>query len=224
MASSMSYFIFGRIPPPLFPVIHRLILLPESFHGAFLRLVIKPVSDKIPSMKCLSLLLFLILVSGCISTIQSQAPPTGPVTGSVYFPPQGGETEAIVRELDKAQNSILVQGYSFFSAPVTQALVGAQEKGVNVQILIDHSSLSRQSTGMDILAKASIPIKIESAKAADQNKVIIIDGETVITESPKFTKSGENLLVIRHKAIAEKYIKNWKEHAGHSEPYVVRDK
>jgi len=105
-----------------------------------------------------------------------------------------------------------------------QTLVGASKRGVNVQILMDDSSLSRQSTGIDILAKAGIPIKLDTAPAITQSKVMIIDGETVITESPKLTQSGENLLVIRHKAMAEQYIKNWKEHAGNSKPYVVRDK
>ena len=181
-------------------------------------LVKKVASDKITSMKPLLFLLFLILIGGCISTTQLQ----GPVTGGVFFPPKGEETVAIVKELDKAQNSILVQGYSFFPAPVTQALVSAQKRGVNVQILMDDSSLSKQSTVIDILAKAGIPIKLDTAPAIAQSKVMIIDGETVITESPKFTQSGENLLVIRHKAMAEKYIKTWKEHAGYSKPYVGR--
>jgi len=29
-----------------------------------------------------------------------------------------------------------------------------------------------------------------------------------------------NLLIIKDKALAEKYTANWKEHAGHSEKYV----
>jgi len=56
---------------------------------------------------------------------------------------------------------------------------------------------------------------------------MIIDGETVITVSFNFTKAAEeknaeNLLVIRDKALAEKYTKNWQEHSGHSEAYMGR--
>ena len=59
------------------------------------------------------------------------------------------------------------------------------------------------------------------------NKDIIIDGETVITGSFNFTKqaeekNAENLLVIRDKALAEKYVENWKAHAEHSESYAGR--
>jgi phosphatidylserine/phosphatidylglycerophosphate/cardiolipin synthase-like enzyme len=56
---------------------------------------------------------------------------------------------------------------------------------------------------------------------------MIIDGETVITGSFNFTKAAEennveNLLVIRDKNLAERYIKNWQEHAQHSEVYTGR--
>jgi phosphatidylserine/phosphatidylglycerophosphate/cardiolipin synthase-like enzyme len=53
---------------------------------------------------------------------------------------------------------------------------------------------------------------------------MILDGQTVITGSFNFTssaeeKNAENLLVIKDKALAERYAKNWLEHDRHSEPY-----
>ncbi len=61
------------------------------------------------------------------------------------------------------------------------------------------------------------------------NKIVIIDGQTVITGSFNFTraaeeKNAENLLVIRDKALAAKDLENWKEHAWHSEGYAGRGK
>jgi phosphatidylserine/phosphatidylglycerophosphate/cardiolipin synthase-like enzyme len=55
-------------------------------------------------------------------------------------------------------------------------------------------------------------------------KVIVLDGETVITGSFNFTKAveeknAENLLIIRDKAIADRYTAKWQQHAGHSEAY-----
>jgi phosphatidylserine/phosphatidylglycerophosphate/cardiolipin synthase-like enzyme len=178
-------------------------------------------------MKRFSLLLFLFLASGCTSAFQPLRP--APVTGSIYFPPRGEETEAILRELTKARNSILVQSFSLFSPPVAEALVSAQERGVNVQILLDKRPPDELYIANGIFVNVGISIKIDSAHAIGQNKVMIIDGETIITGSFNFTKAAEdknavNLLVIRDKATAEKYIKNWQEHAGHSEPYVVKGK
>jgi len=52
---------------------------------------------------------------------------------------------------------------------------------------------------------------------------MIIDEETVITESFNFTKAAqdhnaENFLVIKDKELAAKYMENWKRHRNHSEP------
>jgi phosphatidylserine/phosphatidylglycerophosphate/cardiolipin synthase-like enzyme len=68
-------------------------------------------------------------------------------------------------------------------------------------------------------------VKIDSVHAIAHNKVIVIDGETVITGSFNFTKAAEennaeNLLIINDKKLAEQYIKNWQKHAQHSEVYV----
>ena len=56
---------------------------------------------------------------------------------------------------------------------------------------------------------------------------MIIDGESVNTGSFNFTraaeeKNAENLLIIKDKSLADKYIKDWEDHAGHSEIYVGR--
>ena len=72
-------------------------------------------------------------------------------------------------------------------------------------------------------------VKIDSEHAIAHNKVMVIDGETVITGSFNFTKAAEennaeNLLVIRDRTLAERYTKNWQEHAQHSEVYVGRAK
>ncbi len=72
-----------------------------------------------------------------------------------------------------------------------------------------------------------IPVRIDDKHAIAHNKVIIIDGEVVITGSFNCTKSAEqsnaeNLLIIRDKALAQKYTKNWEAHAQHSEVYEGR--
>ena len=43
----------------------------------------------------------------------------------VYFSPKGGCTEAIVNQIDHAKSEILVQAYSFTSAPIAKALTTA---------------------------------------------------------------------------------------------------
>ena len=144
---------------------------------------------------------------------------------SVYFSPDGGATDAIVSELDKAQKTVLVQAYSFTSAPIAKALSEAHKRGVDVQVILDKSQVTQKYSSADFLSHAGIPTWIDSAHSIAHNKVMIVDGKTVITGSFNFTKAAEeknaeNLLILNDKKLAERYIENWKEHKEHSEPYV----
>jgi len=123
-----------------------------------------------------------------------------PIT--VYFSPKGGCTEAIIQELDKAQKSVLVQAYSFTSAPIAEALLNARKRGVKVEVILDKSQRKEKYSSADFLAHSGINTLIDSAHAIAHNTIMIIDGETVITGSFNFTKAAEeknagNLLVIR---------------------------
>jgi len=168
------------------------------------------------------LLPFLVILA-----FASSVPAQEKLTWSVYFSPKGGCTDAIIKELDNAKISILVQAYSFTSAPIAKALLIALKRGVKVEVILDKSQRTEKYSSADFLVNSGIPTKIDGAHAIAHNKVMIIDGENVITGSFNFTraaeeKNAENLLVIRDKALAQKYTKNWEDHAGHSEIYVGR--
>ena len=156
-------------------------------------------------------------------------PQEKPPTWEVYFSPHGGCTDAIVRELDKAKSTILVQAYTFTSAPSAKALLNAHKKGVKVEVILDKSQRTQKYSSATFLYNSGIPVKIDAQHAIAHNKVMVIDGETVITGSFNFTKAAEennaeNLLVISDKKLAERYTKNWQEHAQHSEVYAGREK
>ena len=90
---------------------------------------------------------------------------------------------------------------------------------------MDKSQRTEKYSSATFFFNAGIPVKIDAQHAIAHNKVMVIDGETVITGSFNFTKAAEennaeNLLVIRDKKLAERYIENWKEHEKHSEVYV----
>jgi len=148
-------------------------------------------------------------------------------TLDVYFSPRGGATFAIRQALDNAKSSVLVQAYSFTSAPIAEALVRAHRRGVKVKVLLDKSQKTEKYSSADFLANAGIPTKIDAAHAIAHNKVMIIDKEIVITGSFNFSKAAEesnaeNLLVIRDKELASRYIENWQLHHEHSESYRAR--
>ena len=128
-------------------------------------------------------------------------PQEKPPTWEVYFSPHGGCTDAIIRELNKAKSTILIQAYSFTSAPIAKALLNAHKRGVKVEVILDKSQRTQKYSSATFLYNPGIPVKIDAQHAIAHNKVMIIDGETVITGSFNFTKAAEennaeNLLVI----------------------------
>jgi phosphatidylserine/phosphatidylglycerophosphate/cardiolipin synthase-like enzyme len=145
----------------------------------------------------------------------------------VCFSPGGGCTEEIVDQIDNAKSEILIQAYSFTSAPIAKALVNAHKKGIHVEIILDKSNKSKKYSAGDFTAHMGVATYIDSKHAIAHNKIIIIDKETVITGSFNFTKAAEeknaeNLLIIRNKKLAEIYIDNWNMHKNHSNPYLGR--
>ena len=145
----------------------------------------------------------------------------------VYFSPRGGCTEAIVSTISQAKTEILVQAYSFTSAPIAKALVDAHKRGVHVQIILDRSQRKERYTSADFTAHAGIPTYIDAGHSIAHNKVMIIDKGVVITGSFNFTKiaagnNAENLLVLQSKELARGYIENWQRHKEHSEVYKGR--
>ena len=108
-----------------------------------------------------------------------------------------------------------------------KGLLDAHKRGVKVEVILDKSQKTDQYSSATFFYNAGIPVKIDSQHAITHNKVMIIDGETVITGSFNFTKAAEEnnaetLLIIHDKKLSERYIKNCQEYAGHSEIYLGR--
>jgi len=155
----------------------------------------------------------------CAELILSNTP------AQIYFSPRGGCTEAIVMEIETAKSEVLVQAYSFTSAPIAQALTLIFKKGVKVQVILDESQKAEKYTSATFLRNAGIPVYIDAKHAIAHNKVIIIDRATLITGSFNFTKAAEeknaeNLLILRNKDLARQYLENWERHREHSERYA----
>jgi len=174
-----------------------------------------------------SRLLFWIALTLVLSThdlYAEQFKATG--TLDVYFSPNGGATEAIIKEIDLAKKEILIQAYSFTSKPIAKALVGARKRGIKIEAVLDKSQRKEKYTSADFVAHAGISTYIDSSHAIAHNKIIIIDRNTLITGSFNFTKAAEeknaeNMLIIKgNRSLVDRYISNFEEHKKHAEGYL----
>lgn len=162
------------------------------------------------------LLLALLLLPLCARAI--------PADVEVYFSPNGGCTAAIVREIDAAKETIHLPAYSFTSAPIAKALTDAHKRGVTVIAILDKSNRTGKYSAASFLAHAGIPTFIDDRHAIQHNKVILIDGRTVITGSFNFSKAAEennaeNLLIIQSPVLFAEYLADWENHLAHSKKF-----
>ena len=133
-------------------------------------------------------------------------------------------TNTVVDVLSSAKKTVIVQAYNFTSEDIAKALIAAHKRGVDVQIVGDRSVPTERSSQGQACVDAGIKVLIDKKHHIAHNKVIVVDGDVVITGSFNWTESAENnnaenLLVIRSDKIAAIYTANWKVHAEHSEPF-----
>jgi phosphatidylserine/phosphatidylglycerophosphate/cardiolipin synthase-like enzyme len=144
---------------------------------------------------------------------------------SVWFSPDGGCTAAIVAKIRSARKTIEVQAYSFTSTDIAHALADAKARGVKVRVILDKSNEERKYGASAFIVANGVSVWIDAKHEITHNKVMILDGATVITGSFNFihqaeVENAENLLVIEGKPkLAAAYEKNFETHLAHSKPY-----
>lgn len=148
-------------------------------------------------------------------------------TIQVAFTPGDDAVKLIVQALDGAKKQVLVQAYSFTSRPIARALINAQRRGVDVQLIADREQIEKTDHNrIAEIAAGGVATFIDAEHQSAHNKVMVIDNgsadATVITGSYNFTnaaqyKNAENLLIIRgDKALTDAYARNWQRHRPHS--------
>jgi phosphatidylserine/phosphatidylglycerophosphate/cardiolipin synthase-like enzyme len=144
---------------------------------------------------------------------------------SVYFSPRGGCEAAVVSQINGAAQTVDVQAYSFTSNRIAHALAAAHSRGVRVRIILDKKATdgdAAQARQGEYLQEQGVPIYIDGDHPIAHDKIVIVDGSTVVTGSFNFTKqaeneNAENLLVIAGRpSLAAAYEKNFELHLSHS--------
>jgi hypothetical protein len=170
----------------------------------------------------------LALLLGLLVVPAHAAESFSPARVAVYFSPKGGGTDAVVHELEAAKTQVLMQAYSFTSAPIAKALVDAHKRGVTVLAVLDKSNETGKYSAATFLTNAGIQPLIDDQHAIAHSKVMVIDSATIITGSFNFTKAAEeknaeNLLVIKDAPeLVTAYEATIRLHAGHAHPYLRR--
>jgi len=140
---------------------------------------------------------------------------------AVGFTPNAGASKVVVQAIDGSRHEVMVQAYGFTHNAIAQALVRAHERGVKVYLLMDQKSVSTNRYVVDLMQSRQIPLRLDGAHSIAHNKVMVIDGEVVVTGSFNFTNSAdtrnaENIIVLKGAHLAQTYRNHWLDHWEHS--------
>jgi phosphatidylserine/phosphatidylglycerophosphate/cardiolipin synthase-like enzyme len=167
--------------------------------------------------------LFTLIAAAPVPAVEIQACFTPPVAGSC------DPLITVLRMIDDASTTIRVQMYSLTLQEVVSALVRAKERGVDVRVIVDRGQLHQDrndSFRVAALASAGVPVLVDTVPGLMHNKVMVIDGERVLTGSFNYTWgaehwNAENLLVLQDPALAAEYLRNWNQRAAQSQPLIA---
>ncbi len=152
----------------------------------------------------------------------------------VAFSPREGAENLVLKVIRSATKEIRILAYSFTSATVTQALLDAKHRGVDVALVVDEKA----STGNDrsgkarsalaALTTAGCRVRVNGDYAIHHDKVIIVDRETVETGSFNFSaaaaqRNSENVIVLwRNPDLAAVYLAHWSDRFNEGREFATR--
>jgi phosphatidylserine/phosphatidylglycerophosphate/cardiolipin synthase-like enzyme len=124
----------------------------------------------------------------------------------------GGLDETLAADIDRAQARVDLASFDLDLPRVTDALIRAHERGVQVRVVADGENLEDPDVAMltGELQNAGIPVFFDEREAFMHNKFIVIDGATVWTGSWNLTtndtfRNNNNMLRIVNRELAANY-------------------
>lgn len=91
-----------------------------------------------------------------------------------YFSPNGGCTDAVVREIGMATKSLRIQAYSFTSTPIAKAIIDAKKRGLKVEAILDKSNKTDRYSAATFLKNQGVDVLIDDKHAIVHNFLLVI--------------------------------------------------
>ena len=155
-----------------------------------------------------------------------------PAEGQVIaaFTPEHDIAELIADKIGEAKNEVFVLAYLFTNRKITGALIRAHSRGVKVEVVADREQTFNVSqTTIRDLVSAGVPVWLDNRFAAAHNKVMVIDGTTVITGSFNFTQAAQNrnaenvLVSLNARKLAAQYSENYQRRKSFAQRLHKKD-
>lgn len=112
----------------------------------------------------------------------------------LYFSPEGGVRDQIIKRVNHSKETIDVAVYSFTAGEIAQSLAEAAKRGVRVRIVRDASQSGDKNDENSFLTDSGIPVHITSGRGRGimHDKFAVFDGKEACTGSYNWTNNAEH--------------------------------
>lgn len=147
---------------------------------------------------------------GQTSRILLPKPRKEAISSDVLFAPEDGIAERIAGLFRDAKTSAKVCVFTITDDRITDAILAAHKRGVQIRILTDNLKSLDLGSDVDRLEAAGIPVVRDQTEAHMHHKFAIFDGTTLANGSYNWTRSAgalnqENLVLTREAALISEF-------------------
>ena len=127
-----------------------------------------------------------------------------------YFSPNGGAADYIVSFINKATKTLDIAVYSLTHDKISQAIIEAHKRGVEIRILTDALQAKGADSDDELLEGSGIPLRRDTQPGLMHHKFAISDGKALGFGSFNWsvnaeTRNMENWNVCRLKYVVKNY-------------------
>ena len=145
-------------------------------------------------------------------------------SSEAFFSPGESCRATIIEQISSAVRQLKICVFTISDDRITNAIVTAHKKGVDIEILTDNDKSLDLGSDINLLAKEGIPIKMDNTSNHMHHKFMVIDERTVLTGSYNWTQSAarfnhENLILTNDGGVVKSFLnefdKLWAEMDEH---------
>jgi phosphatidylserine/phosphatidylglycerophosphate/cardiolipin synthase-like enzyme len=127
-----------------------------------------------------------------------------------YFAPEDGVRDRIIATIATARQGVDFMAFVFTCQAIADAMADRVSSGVRVRGLFEARNVNSRHSRDDFLRERGVEVFLDKNPYNMHNKVVIVDGRTVITGSYNFsrnaeTQNDENVLILHDPGLAAHY-------------------
>jgi mitochondrial cardiolipin hydrolase len=145
-------------------------------------------------------------VKAATSALQTPSPDL-----DTYFSPGDSCRNSITKQISTATQDLLVCVFTISDDLITQSLIAAHRRGVNIRLITDNEKSFDKGSDIAQLASEGIALRMDTTPNHMHHKFMVVDQHSVLTGSYNWTRSAarfnhENIIVTRDPSTVRTFI------------------